>query len=267
MAGMAMRHAYRNRNRYGRAARVIQRSFRRSRKAKLNRRVTGARQTTRQHGSFSNNPTVAQQTLYFRTILFPDQSLDANGRIGPTINLRGFKLCDEFTNNNGYPIEMHYAVLQLKENADFSAIGIADIRDKFFRNTESTTGRASEFIEAALDNTWKMSMKCNPINPDKFNIITHQRRLLDSMTPNGGAAGTSNPRRGVHEAKYHWKNHRWFPINKQVTFESSTNQVPQRPYVVVYWWTTVNRSDYNTVSIDQNVAHEHKDKVYFRNGA
>lgn len=266
LAGKFARSAYKNRAMLSFAARRIQRAYRGSRRAKLSRRITGARQSTRQHSTFSYNPGVAQQTLYFRTLTFPDQSLDANGRVGPTIKLSGFKLCDEFTNNNGYPIEMHYAVLQLKDNDGSTAISLSEVKDKFFRETASTTKRAIDFVDASLDNTWKMSMKCNPINPDKFNIITHQRRIMDSMTPNGGAAGSSNPRRSTREAKFYWKNHKWYPLDKKATFNESTSTIPNRPFLVVYWWTTVNRNDFNTTlwSVDDNVTHEHKDKLYFR---
>lgn len=266
LAGRLAGAAYRNRKIILRATRKIVR-YRRSRSYRLSRRVTGGRTTTRQYAMDSQNPIVAQQTLYFRTIQFPAQNTDVNGRIGGSIRLSGFKLCDEFTNNTGYPIEMHYAVLQLKENAGATTVSVTEVKDKFFRDASLANARAIDFVDAGTDNTWKMSMKCNNINPDKFNIITHQRKIMDSMTPNGGPVGTSNPRRTVKDAQFHWKNHKWYPIKKNVTFQGSTPIIPNRPYIVVYWWTTVNRSDYNTLGLDNDVTHEHKDKIYFRNGA
>ena len=247
------------------AARMIQRSYK---NYKMNRRLTGSRTSTKQHGRNLFATSLTQRTLWFRLIEFGQQdSSDVNTRLTPNVRLSGFKCCDEFSNNNGYPIEMHYAIVQLKENVEPADIDRALLSRDFFRNPTSSVERATDFETPSGIHSWDINYKCLNLNPDKFNILTHKRKILDSKTPNGGTISTSNPINNTKESSWYWKLHRWYPVKKKHSFDKPTHVIPQRPYVVMYWWQAINRSDHNANAPgDSAVSLETQDVVYYRMG-
>lgn len=258
------------------AARKIQTRYRRyrsSRAMRINRRIQGSRESTKKHGVNSFQPGLIQRTLYFRQIDMTEQdSTDVNTRLTSNIRLRGFRICDEFANNLGYPIELHYTIIQLKENVGGSAdvTGPLLARD-FFRNPTSTSEKSTDFVNHFNGAGWDINYKCLNLNPDKFNIITHKRKIMDSMTPNGGTINTSdNQIQSTRERSWFWKCHKWYPIKKRHSFDKTTDRIPQRPYIVMYWWTALRRSDHNTSFPGDGggggVTRESQDVVYFKNG-
>lgn len=248
------RYAYQHRKKFKTAARVIGRAYRKYRSRKgINRRVSGQKVSTKQYAFNGNTSTNFQKTLITRFLKFPINGTGTNSRRGEAINLRGFRLCDEFINNNSYPIELHYVVVQSRsEQATDTA---AEREDDFFRDPVSTNTRATNFTGAVVANNWLQLYKCYPINRDKWNVITHKKRILDSKP----AVTSGRDTRG-----WYCRMQRWYPVKKTITFQSTANDTPNKPYIVFWWWISLLRADHEDPPTS-NVSHEHTDTIYFNN--
>lgn len=252
LAYYGARAAWSNRKAIGRAATKIARWYRRRRGRKpYSRRVHGARRTGRSMGAVTYATTRNTKTLYEHLLAFPDMSGTSIGhRQSHSIRLSGIKCCWEFINNQDYPIEVHWALCQYKTQGEQSI----DFKTDFFRDPAGTTTRTTSFTDGGAN--WFLAYKCLGINPDRFNIVTHKRKILDSRT--GG--GTDS--RSTREALWYWKINKYYKLNKTVTFENAADTQPMRPYVIFYWWVSVRRADYN--SAHSAVAVEQDDRIYFR---
>lgn len=240
-----------------RGARAIQKAWRKRKVRKINRRVDGNKggggKTTGTRvntdwlpGNFSTN------SLLFRRIKFPEgNSTNYTGRLGQSIRMKGIHVCDMIINHLTYPIEVHWALCQEKHK------DVADLETDFFRDTTNTTDRSSNFESGTTP--WDQKYTCFRINPDKWNIVTHKRRVLDPKK------NSDTYIQNLSEVRWRWKIDKFFPLKQRVVFDSSAATEPTKPYIVFMWWQAVDVADANL--LDNQVSIASFDQVYFKNGA
>lgn len=238
----------------GNVARMGLRAYRRSGRPaprSVSRRAGQAsRSRTRQFSTFSA-AVVPQCVLATRTILFPSQQTTAYGRIGHTIRLVGYKLCMKLENVSNVPLEIHWAFARLK-----TGVQTEDDQVDFFRQQRNSAFRTEDFPTG--NTSWPHQVICNPINPDKFDIITHKRRILDGK-------GASPPY--LQDGRWLWKIDHYFKFNgKQVSFDATNSSIPHRPFKIFVWGITPTDAGYTNAGTD-HIRIIHKDLIYFRNGA
>ncbi len=250
----AVRFAYTHRRGIKRAATTIQRAWKRRRRS-YRARTTGTRTSTRQFGELEQENNLLAETAFGRAdIRFPtfSDNAQANQRIGHTIKLSGIHCCWQFINTTERPIEVHWCMVQLKDREGFAN---TDLQTQFWRDTISITSRSRNFAPSA---SWDMRFFCSKLNPDKFNIITHKRRILD---PKIGAAETGPNE--LKDGRWMWKMDKYFKINKKITFDGPTSTVPQRAFICLFWWQSVDKADFVGVE-DAALQYDYFNRVYFR---
>lgn len=251
MAANAASYVYRNRGKFKWAAKKIQSRWKRR---KLNSRVTGSKTSTTQYGTIKPVSNVQVSQLQVDKInMAPNDAESSFGRWKPNMRLRGIKVCEYFLNTNPYPVEIHYAVLQLKSNGRNEPL--ADTNLDFFRDTTNAMSRAYSF--PPVGTAYDMKLSCFGINPDKFNILSHKRRILGRKTD-----GPSGLDQGWRESGWMWRHHQWFGIKKRVSFESPTTEFPERAYLTCWWWQPLNWNDWNGLAT--GVEHRCLHRVYMR---
>lgn len=114
----------------------------------------------------------------------------------------------------------------------------------FFRDTTGTTSRASDFDEIFSDAVlYDFKYNCAALNPERFHIITHRKKVL---LPYSAETGARN--------KDHWKIHKYFRMKKKIVFEDMDTQIPKNPIYEVFWcnhtssegWTKTQNKDTQT---------------------
>lgn len=245
-SGMA-KHIYNNRAGYGRAARTIGRAWKRSRrkrgKSYAARAAPSTKQSTRQYGSGIEATSASQISLQTQQIQFPDQT--SGGRVGSTIKLSGVKCCYHLTNNYNHPVEVHWALIQEKE---YSQLGPTQ---RFFRDVSDQTSRSRDF-PSDPETGWTMLNVCQPINPDRFHIICHKRRILDGKAQTSGF---------LKDGRWLWKLDKYFSFKKKkLSFDAPGDQLPTKPLMVATWCQRISEDDTGNGSFGISSI----DRVYFR---
>lgn len=219
----------------GRAGRVTVKAIR-SAKSRVKRRRTGGTNriaepeggnrnnvTSRDYmvGTSNSMATIARKTLYAGTIqpCFPPTDNDSL-RNAPALSyfLTGVKLCLSYVSGGGTaPAHIHWAIVQLK--AYNETVTTANLKTEMLTSHSSSTDRYVDFVDGG---TWDKSQDCSPLNPRKFNIITHQRFLM-SAGPEG-----NYPKNVLID--------KWIPVNKKFEFENTSSTASVKPLVFMTWW-------------------------------
>lgn len=241
------------------------------RKAKYAKKSAAARTeksnptTTRQFGSIDLvSAAVPQRTLITDAIPFPPQGASVGLRLGSVIRCSGFKVCERFVNTSPYLIRLHYAVLQPKDRNVPTSIST-----EFFRSTNintalpSSNSRTLNFTDCGSGSPYLFSHDCYPINPDRYNVLTHQRVMLGPKDFNGtvDVFTTQQPRNCV------WEYQRYFNMKgKKLSFTSQSDTVPENSIQRVFWWQVLDDTDWGTDPQNVEIRRFNDCVVYFKNG-
>lgn len=189
-------------------------------------------QTTRQHGDQPSWSGVPLRNLQLEKLTWPDQGSSVGDRLGPTIRVSGFKLCEQFHNDQAYPIVVHYAVVQLKRASTSSS---GSVKTNFFRETHSSN-RSSTFVDAVATapQTYEFKYDCSPINPDNLNILMHEKRVLSAENTD------------LQWWTDTWKFDKYIKMNgTKFTFDvATTGSEPNNPVYRVIWWQPLRHNDW-----------------------
>lgn len=204
--------------------------------------------------------------LYSRKILFPQISSVNNAynqRCGHTVHVSGIKLCHYFANyepNTNW--SLHVALVQPKR-----PITDTNLSDNFFRDHTSTTTRALDFPAPTAATNWDFRIDCYGINPDKFNVLFHNRYVLGSPTRRffNGSTVEDNP---TPNNEYRWmvRYDKYIKLNKRFTFDNPGDTDPINPIYVLAWYTTLNSATFpSDPTLVTAIEHHFNEQVFFKN--
>lgn len=196
--------------------------------------------------------SIGQKDLAVQPVSFPASMADPSfgnilqARCGQSISLRGIKCDYRITNHKPYPIEYHWALVQLKDNvrAESFRIGL-----DLFVDPRNTQERFLNFTNADLNdginpvgfyNTWDMGYLVNPINSSQYNVLSHKRKILGSK-PVEPIYTTGNTR--IFEERWMWKISKFFKLNKTINFDRIDADGNVKSFHVLMWWLPVYPGD------------------------
>jgi len=150
------------------------------------------------------------------------------------IAVKGIKLCRQFQYarvagaGDVGNIEVHWALLQLKNDEDNTEL-TSELIQNFFRDNANTTQRSTDFPTYGAASPWHFGMNCWAINPNnKVRVLTHRKKVLSAVTPESNANGSNI-----------WKIEEYMKINKDFSFKSNDSTLPSNRIFEVYWCNTV----------------------------
>lgn len=194
----------------------------------------------------SGSPALVVQTLYFDVIRFQNSSLQTtiNARQSFRTKLKGIKICHQFNRyasagGTDTPYEVHWALCQMKQDTDSVSDILPYIRTEFFRDTRSLNSRTRDFQDCTAVSPYDYSYNCLHLNKDRFNILSHKRRILNARDSNTSVNNS-----------WTWKINKYFKINKQIEFTDMNDTFGKHPFFVVYWYNLVSSLDWPNAPAD-----------------
>lgn len=183
-------------------------------------------------------------TLYYTENLFKqlEYGTGPNKRRDGCIDAKGIQFDIHAMHNSGRIVaELHYAVISPKESTFASSD--PGIKTDFFRHYSSSTAR--DFNNAGTG-AWALSgieMCNNPINTDKWYVITHKKVMLGSGV---GSATTANvepwvsrQNSGAEGKNCHFARI-WVKINRQIKYnnptETDVDEISPADDMRLVWW-------------------------------
>lgn len=185
--------------------------------------------------SFAN---LARNSLAAEPIRFvepPDTNDGPREAPGMRYMLTGFKQCYTFRNVSTLPLHVHMAIVQPKQEK----ITITDLKKDFY-TSPGNDDRYQDFYESFL---WNRDADCSNLNPRKFNILTHQRFILNPRD--------SNDSREFGSTWKHWE--KWYGINKRFEYESPTSTDTMKPIWIMVWYETIFPTTVATDLLQYNI--------------
>lgn len=260
LAGAAVRRGPQAYKFIRRIARNRKAAYRRQRKRSYGSRSGPNAIRTSQCSAAFNPNTAGPTAVRWKTLnsikpLQIDRGTSIRERLSGRVFVKGFKICGRIQNVNPWPVEMHWALIQQKSPCDVSALGV-----NFFRSTGNASERAVDFVDDTLVSTWNMQYLCNPINTQRYNIITHRKMLLDKKFTTTALTQTYSLGESV------WAKNilKWIPIKRHVEYEDDMALDNNKPWQLVYWWLPVEAAD-KGVGVE-NINVQWKIAVYFSDG-
>ena len=265
---------------YMSAARKVQRAFRsyrsskrpykraRSKKSKLEKRVyTGVRnETWSVQQGFPTGPAFAfglgELVLSDFSWPFATNSQSNNRhRENNIIHVKGIKLCRQFQyarvrgSGDVGPIEVHWALLQLKNDEDNTEL-TTELSSNFFRDNAEFTRSSSDFVTYTGTSQWNMKLNCQPINPNnKVNVLMHRKKVLCALDAQSEAAD-----------KNVWKIEGYHKVNKTFSFKDNDSGLPSKRIFEVFWCNTQTPFEFPTdPTAVQYIESDKTHTVYFSN--
>lgn len=213
--------------------------------------------STRQTGTVTSQDDIDLRNLEVRTLKWPSQGSDLGNRLGTTIKVSGFKVCEQFTNTQAYPIVIHYAIIQ-KKNTGQASLGV---NSSFFRDNlgDNAEGRGRDFVDLVPlgDEPYDFAYDCFAINPDLWNVVMHKKRVL--------AAENTD----VNWAWDTWKFDEYVNMKGKVfSFNKATDTSPNQPLLKVFWWQPLRAQDWADPAPGAlpTIGRQSHECMYFRNG-
>lgn len=245
----AASHMYRNRGKYRRAASLIGRAWRRSRKRRIGMgrigQARGVARAKRTETETLTNGSASTRVLYNDEITnIPKTTVnDIDARQRDVVRLSGFKMCFEIKNNDSVPLLCNYAVVYDKQNGE--TVSTSD----FFRSNGGNE-RAKDF--SVLLNSYEFH--CLPLNTDRFTVLWHRRFVL---APNPAVASTGF----TGENRNNWKTfEKYVKLKKHITFEGG---VAQSKLWLLRWYDKFQQASGGAITI--NIANvDHHVMAYWR---
>lgn len=237
--------------RRNKAARTIQKSLMafKKRKGVKHRLAPEAVTSTRQRGKLLDSEAISMRSQLISLLDYPEAGSGVGQRLGSTITLAGLKVCEQFHNDQAYPIVVHWALLQQRRNK-------ASNLENFFRDTTSATDRSLNFSNASAGGSqaYSFAYDCYPINPDEFNILDHRKKVLSAENTD------------LHWTYDTWKFEKYYKIDTKFTFDNSTDTQPQKPIIRVIWWQPLRSNDWVTPLSNPlpTITRSSKSVCYFR---
>lgn len=154
------------------------------------------------------------RTLYSHVLNDTPQGLALDERQRQIINLRGLKICMDVSNSNNRPMHFNWAIVSPKNQED------TNLTSRFFRGNGTT--RSIDFGV----NLQSAEFSCNPINADKYVVLTHQRHLL-------GVPKNSNQDFADTRQSY-LRVDRYIKIGRQFRFAGNGDNYDK--LLLVYWF-------------------------------
>lgn len=241
--------AYNNREYIGKAASYVNRRRRKAKRKRPSRQDYGSRSApSKPKGNFSVEMVPGPgghlsrdvKTIYYDMLNMPQQGIGTTDRISEQIFLKGITFCVSTFNDSNFPIEVHFALVQLKCPTDIDT----QLRGGFFRADDVGDKTSLDFVDRLTNNTWDIRYLCNKLNPDNKNIITHRKFNLAELPP---------PNNNKEFVKYHQKFEQYLPIKRTVHLRQGQDEIPEHPYVWVMWAMPIDDqqmpADVNTLNI------------------
>lgn len=253
------------------AVKRIQRKWRKSRSKASKRSAPPANRTARMNDTVVVNQNIPYASLLIRAIKFDTMQANLGRRDQLNVFVKGFSICQTFWNrtdqNRLGTMEVHWALCQLNcplENPPDGGAGPMGeairtvIRPTFFRDgqkentfTSGENARAIPFVDTP--GVYPFEYLCQPLNKDKFHVITHKRFRLSTKSEQTVATGT-------------WvkKMRKYFKINKWVSFNNENDIFGKKPFFVAIWYVHLDPEDYPADPTVQTplVAHNYKDSTF-----
>jgi len=181
----------------------------------------GGADTTKDTDVVNDSSLIAYDTRSFHVtdITALDQATSANSisrRQRQIVFLKGFKICEEISNNQDNPLYYHIAVIAPHGNTN-----IPNTTD-FFRSTGGTE-RSADFGTALSS----IEFRCLPINTDKYTVLWHQRIMLNAVNNTASFAARDGRNYGLVE--------KYIPMNRQIRYDSTNAGSCENPVYVVHW--------------------------------
>lgn len=178
------------------------------------------------------------------------------------IHVKGIKLCRQFqyaadagSANDVGPIEVHHALVQLKNDEDNTEL-VTELSLNFFRNNSINTTSSSDFPTYGAASAWDMGLNCLPINPNnKINVLTHTKKVLVAANNESYTQG-----------KNIWRIEKYMKVNKTFSFKDNTAGLPSKRIFEVFWCNT--QTPYEFPADPSAVQYMQSDKmntVYYAN--
>lgn len=193
---------------------------------------------------------IVQKDLERISISMPEIGNGSSKRLTNRIYVKGISFCWHFINPNPYPIEVHFALLQMPSDILSSTNWLSD----FFR-ADNGGETSLNFEQYETNPNWDNRYLCNPINPENKRIITHRRWVV----------GGKRSDKTLKESNYIVKAKKYFPIKRVLSLENSTDQTPEKPYVYFMWAMSLDPADHDATTQKTVVTYNLKRKMYYKN--
>lgn len=281
--GFSFRKRYQRfrRKRKLRAATKIQRAWRK--KKSYSTRFKGSSiENCKTYGYWffgGTNEEITIQKLNKYNVVFPQYGVQGSGiaangaRASENIYVAGIKIDELFVSQLNRPVMLHWAIIQGKR----PGLAPNNVYEEFFRDDYNPGEKGRDFVDTLT--SWEPYMDFYKINPDTFNIITHQKFYLDPYNTNEQTnvnktveiEGTSwraessefynqNSKTG----RWHKRISKYIPIKKRMHFEGGEFVTPTFPIYLVNWMTCFQAEDVDSMSNVGVVHHTLKINVYFK---
>jgi len=174
------------------------------------------------------------------------------------IKVSSIKICRHFeypdTVNDVGPIEVHWCLVQAKD-PDMLHTSLDYLND-FFRDNSTSTSRTTNFPSYVGSSPWNLLLNCGAINPNnKLKVLTHQRKMLTQYSLVAG-------RKDDHL----WRINRFYKVNKNMSFEQTTDTEPQNTIFELFWYNTVSPSKFPAdPTAVQYIETDRANTVYWKN--
>lgn len=163
----------------------------------------------------------SSRTLYLQNLTDLERSDTdnvLNRRQRDIVNFRGVKLCFEVANAiSTAPMHFNYAVISPRGRN--IANTVSDITNSFFRGDQSLRNKDFGTARSGLE------LHCNPINTDKWHVLTHKRYTL-------------HPANSTSGAKYWRSIQKYVKLNKQIRYDMTQANIElqcETPLLLVWW--------------------------------
>lgn len=203
--------------------------------------------------SFSTDTPVTWFTLAMNQLVLPAMSTLVGERRSSFIYLKGIKIDHVLANFNNYPIYVHFAILQDRDNNNNDL----DREQNFFRDTTSLTARAHPFANWSSGAAFDRRQHMNNINGDHYKVITHERIKLGGFRP-----GLDNYPDQVSPIK---NKRKYYKINRRIAFDNITDETNWRPFYICYWWQPESLFNYTSTQNNTFFTYQYKTDVVFKN--
>jgi len=148
-----------------------------------------------------------------------EQATSANSisrRQRQIVYLKGFKICEEISNNLDSPLYYNIAVVAPHGNTS------TPNQTDFFRSTGGTT-RSTDFGTSLSS----LEFHCLPINTDKYTVLYHKRIMLNAVNNTASFAARDGRNYCVHD--------HYVKMNRQIRYDDTTSGSCENPVYVVHW--------------------------------
>lgn len=217
-------------------------NFKRVQRSHIGERVGSDR--TRSSNVAEDALTIDTRTLYVVPLIQNITEGTGNSqRFRDMLNIRGFKLRFEITNEGGEGLIWNVAVIHPKQGSDVTTVD-------FFRDNGGDRSVNFNIGLTSLD------FATRNINVDRYSVLAHKRFRLQSKEIESYILPNTDQTRMVSM---------YIPLKKQVRYDDQgTGEIPVHQVFCVYWCDKLNTPTSSPVVVDQ-LAMLQRFVTYFRN--